>query len=335
MRTKEPNNAEISADSFEKLEKSTELEKNYERLTPERSLLKAAIVSMRPHQWIKNVFVLAPVFFSMQFLEVLPLFKSLAAALLFSFGASAVYLFNDIFDIEKDQNHPTKKHRPIPSGQLPKKTALFMCWVLAIGAVFGATLLDWRFGAALGFYLVMNLAYSTVLKHVPFVDVSIIATGFVLRVLGGAFAINVLISEWLFVCTFLLALYLGLGKRQHELRLLLGGDVTKVRKVLERYHPEILEFTVLFVAGLTIAVYTIYTLSASLPNQPLRVHATPFNSQYLPVTIPFTVFGITRFYQLINKNSPESPTELLVKDKPFILNLVGWGICALILVFIR
>ncbi len=301
---------------------------------PDRSLLKAAIISMRPQQWIKNVFVLAPAFFSMQFLQIGPLIQSLVAALLFSFGASAVYLLNDIFDIEKDRNHPVKRKRPIPCGQLPIKAAWTLCLILGIGAVGGATLIDWRFGAALGSYLTMNLAYSTVLKHVPFVDVSIIATGFVLRVLAGSFAINVLISEWLFVCTFLLALYLGLGKRQHELKLVMRGEATKVRKVLERYHPELLEFAFLFVAGITIACYTVYTLSASLPNQPLRVNATPFNSAYLPITIPFTVFGITRFYQLVNKISPDSPTDLLLKDWPFILNLVCWAGCALILVFI-
>ncbi len=301
---------------------------------PSRSLIKAALVSMRPQQWVKNIFVLAPAFFSMKFLEIVPLATSLLAALLFSFGASAVYLLNDIFDIEKDRNHPTKKKRPIPSGQLPIKSAWTLCLILGLSAVGGAAFIDWRFGVALGFYLVMNLAYSTVLKNVPFLDVSIIATGFVLRVLAGSFAIDVLISEWLFVCTFLLALYLGLGKRQHELKLVMRGEASKVRKVLERYHPELLEFAFLFVAGITIACYTVYTLSASLPNQPLRVNATPFNSAYLPITIPFTVFGITRFYQLVNKDAPDSPTDLLLRDWPFILNLFCWAGCALILVFI-
>ncbi len=314
---------------------STNTTENDEKLEiPDRSLLKAAIISMRPQQWVKNVFVLAPAFFSMQFLQIPILIQSLAAALLFSFGASAVYLLNDIFDIEKDRNHPVKCKRPIPSGQLPIKIAWMMCAFLGLGSVSAATFIDWRFGIALGSYLTMNLAYSTILKHVPFVDVSIIATGFVLRVLAGSFAINVLISEWLFVCTFLLALYLGLGKRQHELKLVMRGEASKVRKVLERYHPELLEFAFLFVAGITIACYTVYTLSASLPNQPLRVTQTPFNSVYLPITIPFTVFGITRFYQLVNKDSPESPTDLLLRDWPFILNILGWGGCAIILVFI-
>jgi 4-hydroxybenzoate polyprenyltransferase len=174
----------------------------------------------------------------------------------------------------------------------------------------------------------MNLAYSTVLKHIPFVDVIIIATGFVLRVLAGAFAIDVYISEWLFGCTFLLSLYLGLGKRQHEMAMLKRGEASKVRKVLERYHPDHLEFAFLFVAGLTIACYTVYTLTASLPDQPLRTQNTPFASPYLPATIPFTVFGITRFYQLVNNDSPYSPTDLILKDWPFILNLVLWVGCA-------
>ena len=124
---------------------------------------------------------------------------------------------------------------------------------------------------------------------------SIIATGFVLRVLAGAFAINVFISEWLIICTFLLALYLGLGKRLHEFRLMQSGRTEKSRPVLERYRGEHLDFGVLFVSGLTIAGYTIYTLTAALPDQPLRTRATPFDSPYLPATIPFAVFGITRF----------------------------------------
>jgi 4-hydroxybenzoate polyprenyltransferase len=185
----------------------------------------------------------------------------------------------------------------------------------------------------LGSYLAMNFAYSARLKHLAFIDVSIIATGFVLRVISGALAIDVYISEWLFGCTFLLALYLGLGKRQHELRLVMEGRANKVRKVLERYKAEHLDFGVLFVAGNTIACYTVYTLTASLPDQPLRTQMTPFASPYLPATIPFVVFGITRFYQLINTDSPHSPTDLLLRDWPFLVNGALWGLVILALFF--
>lgn len=294
----------------------------------EKRVLRGILVSARPRQWIKNLFVLAPLFFSTQFLQPGPLAVGLLAALLFCLAASSVYLLNDIFDAEKDRNHPIKHKRPIASGELPIKQAWMACAVFGFGSVAVAFIIDWRFGTVLSSYLVMNLAYSTVLKHVPFVDVVIIATGFVLRVLAGAFAIDVFISEWLFACTFLLALYLGLGKRQHEMAMVKRGDAQKVRKVLERYHPEQLEFAFLFVAGLTIACYTVYTLTAALPDQPLRTQNTPFASPYLPATIPFTVFGITRFYQLVNNQSPESPTELILRDWPFIVNLVLWVGCA-------
>ena len=281
--------------------------------------------TLRPHQWIKNLFVLAPLFFSKSFLDPKLAALGVGAALLFSLTAGTVYLINDIFDIEKDRRHPTKRHRPIPSGQLPVPTAAAAAAVIGLGSQLGAWLIDWRLGAVTTGYLVMNMAYSTSLKHVAFIDVSIIATGFVLRVLAGAFAIEVFISEWLVICTFLLALYLGMGKRLHELRLHLQGAVTKSRPVLQRYRLEHLEFGVLFVSGLTIAAYTIYTLTSALPDQPLRTQHTPFASPYLPATIPFAVFGITRFYQLLNSEALDSPTELILKDLPFIANLLVWG----------
>ena len=298
------------------------------------AMFTGVLKTLRPHQWVKNVFVLAPLFFSKAFLDPSSLALGLGAALLFCLTSGAVYLLNDVFDVEKDRNHPVKRNRPVASGQLPIGVAKSAAVALGFGSVLTAFFVDPRFGAVLGSYLAMNFAYSASLKHLAFIDVGIIATGFVLRVVAGALAIDVYISEWLFGCTFLLALYLGFGKRQHELRMVQQGRADKVRKVLERYHPEHLDFTVLFVAGLTIACYTVYTLTASLPNQPLRSQATPFASPYLPVTIPFVVFGITRFYQLINKNSPHSPTDLLLRDIPFLVNGALWGIAIIALFFI-
>lgn len=290
------------------------------------SVVGGILRSLRPHQWVKNVFVLAPLFFSKTYLDPERLALGLLAALLFSLTSGAVYLLNDVFDVDKDRNHPVKKHRPVASGVLPIPIAKAASAVLGLGSILAAFLVDVRFGAVLAGYLAMNLAYSAQLKHHAFIDVSIIATGFVLRVIAGALAIDVYISEWLFGCTFLLALFLALGKRQHELKLVAQGRADKVRKVLERYRPEQLDFAVLFVAGNTIACYTVYTLTASLPNQPLRTQMTPVSSPYLPVTIPFVVFGITRFYQLINTDSPHSPTDLLLRDVPFLINGVVWAI---------
>lgn len=290
-----------------------------------RSMARGILGTLRPRQWVKNLFVLAPLFFSKSFLIPEKALLALAAALLFCAAAGTVYLFNDIFDIEKDRRHPTKRFRPIPSGELPVSVARASAAILALATIAGSFALGVQLGITVTGYLVMNFAYSFSLKNIAFLDVSIIATGFVLRVLAGAFAIDVFISEWLIACTFFLALYLGLGKRDHELQLKLRGEVKNSRKVLERYRAEHLDFAVLFVAGLTIAVYTIYTLTSALPAQPLRTQNTPFTSPWLPITIPFAVFGITRFYQLIKKDSPESPTDLLLHDRIFIVNILLWS----------
>lgn len=286
---------------------------------------KAILKTLRPHQWVKNLFVLAPLFFSKAFLDIVLSTRALSAALLFSLVAGAVYMMNDIFDVEKDRNHPVKKNRPIAAGTLPIALAKTLSAILGPGSVLLAFLLDWRVGAVLGTYFVMNLAYSVKLKHVPYVDVSIIAIGFVMRVMAGAWAIDVVMSNWLLICSFLLAMYLALGKRMSELKLVESGRADTVRKVLKYYNSEQLNFAVLFVSGLTIASYTIYTLTASLPDQPLRTVYTPFHSQYLPLTIPFTVFGIARFYVLLSRETDDSPTELILRDWPFIANLLLWG----------
>lgn len=300
--------------------------------TPGVATIALGVVrSMRPHQWVKNLFVLAPLIFSKSFLLLEKNLLGVAAMLFFCLAASTVYLVNDIFDIDRDRRHPTKCRRPIAAGELPLPIARLTAGVLGLGAVGGAFALNTALGLVISTYLLMNLAYSLWLKHIAFVDVSIIATGFVLRVLAGAFAIQVFISEWLIVCTFFLALYLGLGKRAHELRLFLSGEVQKSRKVLERYRVEYLDFALLFMAGMTIAVYTIYTLTAALPDQPLRSQDTPFNSPWLPVTIPFAVFGITRFYQLIQKDCPDSPTDLLLHDRIFLVNMALWATAILAL----
>src|SRR5690554_524410 len=299
-----------------------------------RRMARGIIGTLRPHQWVKNLFVLAPLFFSKSFMAPDKAVLALAAGLLFCAAAGTVYLFNDIFDIEKDRRHPTKRSRPIPSGELPVSVARAAAIVLGIGTIAGSFALGVPVGITVTLYLVMNFAYSFSLKNIAFLDVSIIATGFVLRVLAGAFAIDVFISEWLIACTFFLALYLGLGKRDHELQMKIRGEVENSRKVLERYREEHLDFAVLFVAGMTIAIYTIYTLTSALPAQPLRSQHTPFASPWLPITIPFAVFGITRFYQLIKKDSPESPTDLLLHDRIFIINILLWSAVMLTLALI-
>ncbi|MFB6263586.1 MAG: UbiA prenyltransferase family protein [Bradymonadaceae bacterium] len=298
---------------------------------------RGLVRTLRPHQWVKNLFVLAPLFFSKAFLDPNRLWWGMAAAGLFCLGAGSVYILNDILDVEEDRQHPVKKHRPIPSGELPVGVAWWSTAAIATGVMVGAYLLHPLVAACIGTYMVVNLAYSTVLKGVPFIDVAVIAAGFVLRVLTGKFAVDVYVSGWLLACTFFLALYLALGKRAHELAQI---SAERSREVLEQYRADHLEFALLFVAGLTIALYTLYTVTAALPQltpglttQPLRKYPTPFATRYLPLTVLFAVFGIVRFYQLVKSDSLESPTELILGDPAFVVNIVLWGATMLVIAF--
>lgn len=294
----------------------------------------AILQSMRPKQWVKNLFVLAPVVFSATLLEVDHLVRAGLGMLLFCVISGTVYLLNDVFDVEKDRAHPTKKNRPIASGRLPVRTATLAALVLAVGSLSVGFVLDVRFGAVAVGYLVLNLLYSSVLKRIVFLDVISIALGFLLRTLAGAFVIDVIFSEWLFGCTFLLALFLALGKRKHEV-VQARNNKGKQRAVLERYKAHWLNYALLVVAGLTIAAYTAYALSVSLPQQPLHATRAPFETPYLPITIPFAVVGIMRFFMLTSQiDTAESPTDRMTRDIPFILNLGAWGLTILLLIYL-
>lgn len=298
------------------------------------TMFLALLKSMRPTQWVKNLFVLAALVFSHTLFSPSHLMHAIIGAGLFCIISGVVYLMNDIFDVEKDRAHPTKRNRPIASGALPVKAAIGAAAFMGLGSLGAAFALDVRFGGVALAYMVINVLYSSYLKHVVFVDVITIALGFLLRTLAGAFVINVEISEWLFGCTFLLALYLALGKRKHEL-LQAGTNSAKQRGVLERYRLGHINFALLCTAGLTIAAYTAYTLSVSLPGQPLHHHVrAPFESPYLYATIPFAVIGIFRFYMLISRSEcAESPTERMIRDIPFVINLAGWGLVVLALIY--
>lgn len=288
--------------------------------------------TMRPHQWAKNVFVLAPLFFAQAFLEWEQVVRGAAAAVLFCLVAGTVYLINDIADRERDRRHPTKRHRPIASGRLAVRRAVLAAWFVGAGSLLAA--LVWRpaLAGVLATYLVMNLAYSKVLKEWAFVDVGVIATGFVLRVVAGGLAVGVFLSEWLVLCTFLLACFLAMGKRRHELAYCRAGGADDTRKGWETYETEQLDVGLFFVAGLTVAAYTIYVLTASLPEltaslleQPLRTRETPFTSAWLPLTIPLVVMGLARFYQLTRRQTPRSPTEAMIRDRAVLVIVAVWG----------
>jgi len=285
-------------------------------------LLKAS----RPHQWIKNLFVAAPLVFAGRIEDFPATVRSLIAVGCFCLLSSAVYLLNDIVDIERDQAHPLKRLRPIASGQLPIGSARIAAFLYALTAIATATVLSRALAAVATAYVMLNVAYSFWLKRVPFVDVGCIALGFLLRVLGGSFAIPVPPSRWLLLCTGLLACLLGFGKRAHELRT--SGDKRATQRlVLDRYPPGLLRRLIVVLSLLTTAVYAAYTQSA---------HARGFLGRGVAYTIPFVAFGIYRFVRLTHARADaESPTESMLKDKLFLLNLVAYAGAIMVIIYYR
>ena len=283
-------------------------------------MLTALLKTMRPRQWTKNVFVFAALVFDKQLLLPGPFLRTLAGFGLFCLISSSVYIFNDLADIEADRQHPEKQHRPIPSGQLPVGLA-WVAGLLLLGlALVPGYLLAPDFAVVLGIYFVLIMAYSKWLKHVPIVDVLILAAGFVLRVHAGVTLIHVeRFSPWLYVVMTLLALYLGFGKRRAELALLAQGAGSH-RKVLDGYTIPLLDQFILIVSGTTIVAYSLYTFSA--PNLP------PNHSMML--TIPFVLYAIFRYLYLIQvKHAGGAPEEILLSDRPFQLSLFLWSLTVL------
>lgn len=273
---------------------------------------------MRPRQWTKNGFIFIALVFDKQLFHVEALLRTLAGFALFALISSAVYILNDIVDIETDRQHPKKKLRPLPSGKLPVRTA----WMAAILLIAIALPLAWLltpvFAAVLVAYLVINFAYSHWLKHIPILDVIIVAFGFVLRVHAGVTLITVeRFSPWLYVMTILLALYLGFGKRRAELALL-DRSAGSHRKVLEGYTIPLLDQYILIVSATTIVAFMLYTFSA--PNLP--------DNHSMMLTIPFVVYGIFRYMYLIQvTHETGAPEEVLLSDRPLQVTMV---LCSLV-----
>jgi len=277
----------------------------------------ALLEACRPRQWVKNLFVAAPLIFARR-LNDLPQAGRAAAALgLFCALSSAVYLWNDLVDIEKDRAHPKKRDRPIPSGRLAISTARWAAVVLSVGALLGAVFLSLNFAFVAAGYLLLNVAYSLKLKRIVYIDVLSIAAGFLLRVVGGGLAIAVWVSPYLLICTGLLATFAGFGKRAHELAVA-GHNASKQRAVLQSYDPQILRGA-LWVTGLaTVAAYVVYTLS--------KHTADFFHTTRMVWTVPFAAFALLRFAQIVSReDSHDSPTDAMLKDPAFLANLVIYG----------
>lgn len=289
-------------------------------------MLRATIKAMRPHQWAKNTLIFGPLLFSLNLFHLWPVLRSFFGFIIFSMLAGSVYILNDTVDVEKDRLHPKKKHRPIASGQLPLNVAKKLWPTIGLLSLLAAYILNPWFGLVATVYLVNNIGYSFRLKRVPYIDVLIIASGFLLRVLGGILLIDVAISRWILPCTFLLALFLALGKRRHELSAHGEEQATKQRDVLQYYDLKRVNLFLGIVASLTVLAYCGYTLDPSTLNK--------FKTPYLIYTIPFIVFAIVRFQQLIERGAmSESPTQELLRDVPSLLNVILYVIVVVYILY--
>ena len=280
---------------------------------------------MRPIQWVKNGFVLAPIVFAERLGDPDTLLSASFAFLVFCAAASAIYLINDLNDREEDRKHPLKKHRPIASGALPVRAATTVMIVLVIGALAGAWTLGARFTGLVALYLGINLLYSNGLKRVVILDLMAVASGYVIRVEAGAAAIEVAMSNWLLLCTIFLALFLIISKRRHEL-MLLAEDAAGHRAVLDHYSPAFLDQMINVVTASTVVAYALYAVD---PQTVAR-----FGSEHLVYSVPLVLFGIFRYLYLIyQKPGRRNPTEAILTDVPSVVNVGLWILLVLWIIY--
>ncbi len=287
-------------------------------------MLRALLKTMRPRQWTKNAFVFASLVFDVKLFHLADFLRTLAGFGLFCVIASTVYIFNDILDLEADRQHPVKRNRPIASGKLPIPVAITAGLLLTLAALVAGYLLAWQFALVLLIYFAMMLVYSKWLKHIPILDVMIIAAGFVLRVHAGTTLIVVeRFSPWLYVIMTLLALYLGFGKRRAELTLLAENNDASLqdgsfRKVLDGYTIPLVDQYITIVSGTTIVAYALYTFFR------------PAAPESLMLTIPFVVYAIFRYLYLVQvKQIGSEPEEILLSDHPLQISILLWGLTVL------
>lgn len=288
------------------------------------SFLTAVVLSLRPRQWVKNLFVFAGLIFSQSLFTPL-VWPATAAFVIFCALSGAIYLFNDLADVEKDRLHPTKRRRPIASGALSVRAGITIGVLMVLGSLVAAYVLSPRFGIVATVYAVLLTAYSVWLKHMVILDVLTVAAGFVLRAIAGAAAIRVQISGWLVICTILVALFLALGKRRHEY-LSLHGDAAAHRPILAEYSEPFLDQMVAVVTASTVTAYALYTMSPET--------MTKFHTRWLPLTLPFVLYGIFRYlYLLYRRELGGNPSDLLLSDRALLINTVLWMFALLVIIY--
>ena len=273
---------------------------------------------MRPHQYIKNIFIFLPLFFALKITDTHLLIKAFIAFIAFSLVASAVYILNDYQDIEDDRQHPKKKFRPLASGAISKQQALGIMAILFLAGFALMASVSLAATAILAAYVIMNIAYSLRLKHIAILDVTIIAAGFVLRLFVGSAATDIPLSQWIVVMTFLLALFMALAKRRDDVLIYLETG-KKMRKVIDGYNLQFLDAAMAIMASVVIVAYTIYTTSPEITEK--------FHTHYLYLTALFVILGIMRYLQVafVHLDSG-SPTKIVLKDRFMQIVLLGWAI---------
>jgi len=288
-------------------------------------VLRAVWTSLRPHQWTKNLVVFAALALSKHLFEPDPLGRSVLAFVLFCALSGTVYLLNDVADFERDRLHPVKRQRPIARGALPRRPAALLAVGLAFASAGTSMLLGPLFAACAVAYLVLNLLYSFYLKDSVILDVLCISLGFVLRAVAGAVAIGVVISEWLLVCTLLLALFLALAKRRHEL-VTLNAGASGHRKALSEYSPYLLDQMISVVTASTLTAYMFYTMDPDT--------VAKYRTDRLAWTIPFVLYGIFRYLYLVHqKEQGGSPTDILITDRPLLVTVALWAAAIVLIVY--
>ena len=277
---------------------------------------RLVVEGMRPRQWLKNAFVLGGVLYSGEFLDAGSLATALAVTLAFCLASGATYLVNDSVDAETDRLNPRTASRPIARGDLAPRTAIAAAVVATVGALAITALVNWQTLVTMAGFLALQVAYSLFLKHLLFVDVMTVAAGFVVRAYAGLVAIDVEISEWLLLCTGLLALFIGFGKRRGE-AVALGGRAHPQRPVLEQYSVSLIDELIAVVTPSIIVAYSLYAVLAA-------------RSQVMLLTVPFVLYGVFRVLFLIHHRSrlPEDPTVVVWTDRPLQVCILLWGVSA-------
>ncbi|OLE82590.1 MAG: hypothetical protein AUF76_08895 [Acidobacteria bacterium 13_1_20CM_2_65_9] len=281
--------------------------------------------ALRPGQWTKNLLVFAGLLFGMQLFVPSAVLRALAAFAIFCGLSGVVYLFNDILDRDSDRRHPLKSKRPIASGALSVHAATVSAIAIGALALAGSVALGWTFALVAAAYLGLQALYSTSLKHVVIIDVLTLSFGFVLRAVAGAVAVNVEFSHWLLVCTILLALFIALNKRRHEITLL-ADDAATHRPILGEYSEYLLDQMIAVVTASTLISYVFYTISPETQEK--------FGTPWLGLTIPFPLYGIFRYLYLVHRREGGgSPSELLLTDRPLLVCVALWATAVAVIIY--